>query len=57
MELKEYTVTLISKDGQKFQCDMKSDTDNGAISGALQIIAEKGWSMYEYKLHQLERVK
>ena len=55
--MNEYRVTLESKDGQKFQTDVISQTDEDAVQFAMLCINEKGWDMYHYSLKQLERLK
>lgn len=54
--MKEYRVTLISKDGHRFETITYSDTDNGAVEIAFDLIGNKGWDVYKYKLEQLERI-
>jgi len=55
--MKEYKVTLQSKDGHKFQTEVISQTDDDAVQFAMLCIKEKGWDYYEYELYQLERVR
>lgn len=49
-------VTLISKDGQRYQTEVETESDDGAIEKAFNNIKERGWEHHEYKLEQLERL-
>lgn len=55
--MKQYIVTLISKDGQKYQTTVESENDSDAVGEAFIQIQRNGWDIYGYKLHQLERIK
>lgn len=55
--MKEYIVTLISKDKQKYQVQLGAPSDKDAEVYALEKIHQKGWDVYDYVLHQLERIK
>jgi hypothetical protein len=55
--MKRYEVTLISKDNQQFMCTVNSPDDENAVEKALDLIKDKGWECYNYKLKQLIRIK
>lgn len=54
--MKTYEVTLISEDGQKFFIEVGAQSDQDAVDYALNKIQQKGWQVYNYKLHQLKRI-
>lgn len=55
--MKTYKVTLISKDGQKFEVNVNAYSDDEAIQSGLDVVNSKqGWHIFEYRLHNLERL-
>jgi len=54
--MKYYIVTLESKDKEVTEYRIDSETDDGAVEEAFQIISEMGYNREDYTLKQLYRI-
>ena len=55
--MKKYLVTLQSNDNNLYEITVECDYDHEAELIALNAIEVKGWTQYNYKMIQLQRLK
>ena len=50
-----FTITLESKDGQRYQMSSEKETEADAVHEAKEHIEKLGWDYHQYKLVRCER--